>query len=112
MPDREKRENIIRGFERFVQEYSVEYTDYNEEVLQGVLALLKEQEPKVITQEEWDKWRHIPNGKRDPLYVQHSTGGWWILNHSNWMEIAFLTGEIRIWTSRPTKEQMEVIPWN
>ena len=41
MMKQEKREMIIREFERFVQEYSVEYTDYNEEVLKGVLALMK-----------------------------------------------------------------------
>ena len=45
MTEPDKREIIIREFERFVQEYSIEYTDYNEEVLQGVLALLKAQEP-------------------------------------------------------------------
>ena len=48
MMKQEKREMIIREFERFVQEYSVEYTDYNEEVLKGVLALLKAQEPETL----------------------------------------------------------------
>ena len=44
MTDQEKRNHIIREFERFVQEYErdVGFTSYDSEVLEGVLALLKE----------------------------------------------------------------------
>lgn len=133
MTDREKREKVITALECYttnapLQEQERENCDLCDScdyyvapdglsycdvltMLEDALALLKEQMPRVITLEEWDKWRRIPNGKRDPLYVQHSTGGWWILNYSNWMEIAFLTGEIRIWSSRPIDEQREATPW-
>lgn len=43
----EKTEKIISEFERFIQEYDRDtgFTSYDSEVLEGVLALLKEQEP-------------------------------------------------------------------
>ena len=43
----EKTEKIISEFERFVQEYErdIGFTSYDSEVLKGVLALLKAQEP-------------------------------------------------------------------
>lgn len=81
------------------------------EALNMAIKALEAQEPRRISREEWDEWRHIPNGKREPLYVQDSTGGWWILNPSNWLEIAFLTGEIKIWNKRPTAAGREAGKW-
>ena len=87
-----------------------------ERIAQKAIAKLKmlsrAQEPRCISHEEWDEWRHIPNGKREPLYAQDSTGGWWILNPSNWLEIVFLTGEIKIWNKRPTAAGCEAVKWD
>lgn len=81
------------------------------EALDMAIDALKAQEPRCISREEWDEWRHIPNGKREPLYAQDSIGGWWILSPSNWLEIAFLTGEIKIWNKRPTAAGREAVKW-
>lgn len=60
----DKRDMIIREFERFVQEYSVEYTNYDEEVLKGVLELLKEQKPPTVREcKDLQVLRDIKSGK-------------------------------------------------
>lgn len=45
--DRGKREKILEEFERFMQEYDrdIGFTSYDSEVLKGVHAMLKAQEP-------------------------------------------------------------------
>ena len=47
MTDREKREKILEEFERFMQEYDrdIGFTSYDSEVIKGVHAWLKSQEP-------------------------------------------------------------------
>lgn len=51
MFDTDKKEVIIREFERFLQEYNrdVGFTSYDEEVLNGVHLILIEQRPRVMT---------------------------------------------------------------
>lgn len=50
-----KTETIISEFERFIQEYDrdIGFTNYDSEVLKGVLALLKEQNAQL---KEWEKY--------------------------------------------------------
>ncbi len=104
MPEQEKRGMIIRDFERFVQEYSVEYTDYNEEVLKGVLALLKAQEARPVTEKDFenaDAYGYIPAWceTKDDLYCECIVVG------------ALEEEGCRYWTSKPTKEQREAVKW-
>lgn len=96
----------------FVSTFETNWSLMCHDVANRLEELLAAQKPRSISRKEWDEWRHIPDGKREPLYVQDSTVGWWILNPSNWLEIAFLTGEIKIWNKRPTNEQREATPWN
>ena len=106
----EKRGMIIREFERFVQEYSVEYTDYNEEVLKGVLALLKAQEPRLVTEADFenaDEAGYIP-----AWYEEKDTGE----VYCECISIGALEdakfGHVRWWTFRPTDEQREAVKWD
>ena len=50
MVDMEKADVILKEFERFIQEYKVEYTNYSEAVLDAthalLIELLKAQEPQ------------------------------------------------------------------
>ena len=125
MTEQEKRKMVIRGLEccsaedkraAFCHEYDCPYRDYEEcpmNLMRDALDLLKAQEPKLITREEWDEWRHRPEGKRDPLFLQlDRTSGVWILKPEAWHEIAFLTGEIKVWNKKPTVEQMMAVKWN
>ena len=57
------------------------------EMMHDAISLLKAQQPRQIINDEWDQWRHTPDGKRDPLYLQiGETSGWWILAPAGWME--------------------------
>ena len=131
----EKTEKIISEFERFVQEYErfvqeyerdIGFTSYDSEVLKGVLALLKAQEPRVMTLGDlrsigsvWELntppylWMEI-----NPSY--RWTRGFWVA----WREIYDMIDGLhptydadnyqkiwRCWTSRPTDEQREAVPW-
>ena len=117
---------IIREFERFVQEYSVEYTDYNEEVLKGVLALLKAQEPRVMTLDEVvnsdapvivDSYdMPLYYASFEPEFSNETRARFYTLGEEGFTN--FLIEDYnkanmwRCWTSRPTDEQREAIPWN
>lgn len=113
MMKQEKREMIIREFERFVQEYSVEYTDYNEEVLKGVLALLKAQEPVVAY------W--IPcNGKSHIWYcsecgekINYNDARRTYKTEKKSVEAVnrYCRGCGATMVQRPTDEQRETTPW-
>lgn len=84
-----------------------------------VIALLKAQEPHIVTIADYvnnpnvDKdgnlavWRE----SRRLNGIAYHNDGWVILNR-NRVEGWFNSEMIRFWTSRPTDEQREAIPWN
>lgn len=126
MSEQEKRERIIREFERFVQEYSASCTDYNEEVLAGILAILKEQKPRVMTLEEVKRLGDSdamylqtivsPNEVCTAIYQPDKSGDDYIRIVSTWKKTGFYVPQDynrswRCWTSRPTDEQREATPW-
>lgn len=81
------------------------------------LDLLKAQEPHIMTLEEWREWKRKPLSQRDPVYYVDNKGlGSWI--NPNDQLFIYATPELGYgvlfvcWTSRPTDEQMEAIPWN
>lgn len=93
-----------------------EYCD--EKIIKDVYALLKTQEPHIVTVADyennpivdkdgnlavWQENRHL-NG------IAYHNDGWVILNR-NRVEGWFNSEMIRFWTSRPTDEQREAIPW-
>lgn len=126
MTEQEKREKVIKWLEHCVTTDIIDScvkahcpylggsTKGNciTNLMRDALALLKAQKPRLVTCEEWDKWRHIKDGERDPLFLQlDHTGGVWILKPDAWHEVAFLTGEIKVWDKKPSVEEM-VVKWN
>ena len=151
MTDQEKREKVIEELSAVVadmQEEVDEWKDYSDSELRGgltcdcdwwynalqsvkdALALLKAQEPRVMTLEEMQKlqrndvvWLDERAGKQViPVLVRSH----YIWPYSTVMVIDFLdshgctitVSEVdllfrdRCWTSRPTDEQREATAWN
>jgi len=92
-----------------------------------VIEALKAQEPRAMTWEEAQA--NVQNGPFIIIEVRDSTGsevdfGVLVGDYYEMSEGSVLTVEdfgmmkddygkrFRLWTSRPTKEQMEAIPWN
>ena len=114
MMDREKAIRILEGnYKSFVFRHKGELLTVNE-----LIALLKAQEPRVMTLEEARKdievWYESVNG----------ACGWGDLCYDANLELALYTlhgikgvkeeayGKTwRCWTSRPTDEQREATPW-
>ena len=87
------------------------------------LALLKAQEPRVMTLEEVADWHKKPESEREPIYVEYLPNSG--LGISRWTieyfgfnpnlypnkNSGYYGKWLRCWTSRPTDEQREATPW-
>lgn len=90
---------------------------------QAAIALLKEQEPRVMTLEEVAAWHSIPESKRDPIYVEYQPNSGLGVSHWRIEYFGFNPNSytnknsgyygkwLRCWTSRPTEEQREAMKW-
>lgn len=141
MIDMKKREEIIKGLERCAaihQGIICECCVYPgvDCAVDDAIALLKAQEPRVMTLEEVNQERicwiedaddgmtvrlfpatmfgigKYANGSKSCMFLAHKP--WAIDEHDcEWWYLIEDYGKIwRCWTSRPTDEQMEAIPWN
>ena len=74
--------------------------------LMDILYLLKEQEPREITKDEWESWKKTKY--RDPLcmYWRGDETPIWILRPEEVNEPAYLIGGIKIFKGKPDKEKM------
>lgn len=138
MIDAEKREKVIRGLERcsgtaiFESECPIDcpyYLTTNplgedccERLIKDALALLKEQEPRVMTYEEIKDNMGVPvwveyadnenwNGYGVPTsdhkaYIMIYGANAYCANYARSNNVAW-----RCWTSRPSPEQMRETPW-
>ena len=121
-----KREKVIKGLEEAVDWLSTEtsMTVVDQWVVRDALALLKAQEPRVMTLEELVAWQKLPIVERDPIYVEYRKckgfgAPHWAQDNFGYnvatCQDNYKSGVygllIRCWTSRPTKEQMEATPW-
>ena len=120
MTDREK---VIKGLECCAAyEYKCNdcpYQDdggaedgcYSDELKTDALALLKAQEPMVMTLEEFNAHWKTPPQERQPIWEE------WKFDNGKgkWKLYGRATGGYgkmwRCWTSRPTDEQREAVPW-
>lgn len=118
MTEQEKREKVIKGLKCHVNGHP--HTRCHKCPYWGTgphgssecnvlaadaLALLKEQEPRLVTEKDFenaDAYGYIPAWceTKDDLYCECIVVG------------ALDEEGCRYWTSKPTKEQMEVTPWN
>ena len=75
------------------------------------LSLLKEQEVRELTIDEWREWKANP--KRNPICKlwENDTSPMWILNPNDVHEPAFLMGKLKLFTGKPTFEQCKAVKW-
>lgn len=78
----------------------------------GALALLREQEPRVMTLEEIQERAETVDP--DPVFVEWKSGAtaWVLYTIDNIYYMAKRPYmDIRVWTSRPSEQQMRDTPW-
>ena len=85
--------------------------DFIDLVKEEILALLKEQEVRELTMDEWREWKNNPN--RDPICKlwEHDTSPMWALNPNTIHEPALLMGKLKLFTGKPTFEQCKAVKW-
>ena len=73
------------------------------------LELLKKQEARELTKEEWEAWKKSP--KRDPIcMVYHQdTTPIWVLDPTAVNEVLYYMGKIKLFTNKPERKQVK---WN
>ena len=113
-PSREEIENDICSHEDCPY-----YREYNggkcmSAAVSYALALLEAKAPRVMTLEEYDAWINIPFTERDPVFHEERTkrGSITCWVNTTVCSLREYGKNDRCWTSRPTDEQMEAIPWN
>ena len=124
MPDREK---AIKGLEHCCLDdegypscdgcpYGPPNVRCGGNLVADAFALLKAQEPRVMTLEEVHKWILTDPDLRDPIYeeTRKMYGGEWIdpLDDYDTGDIVGYGETVRCWTSRPTDEQREAVEWD
>lgn len=118
------REKIIKGLETcYCPPSKCEDCPYNnlpdeqscnDVLCVDALTLLREQEVRELTIDEWRAWKNAKN--RDPIcmiYKQDDTHTpIWVLDPNKVHEPALLMGEIKLFTGKPTFEQCKAVKWN
>jgi len=82
-----------------------------QETAKAALALLKEQEVRELTIDEWKAWKVNP--KRNPIcrLWENDTSPMWTLNPNDVHEPALLMGKLKLFTGKPTFEQCKAVKW-
>lgn len=82
-----------------------------DQLMRDALALLKEQEVRELTIDEWREWKNNP--KRNPIcrLWEHDTSPMWTLNPNDVHEPALLMGKLKLFTGKPTFEQCKAVKW-
>ena len=122
------REKVISGLELCLEGLSdiCPYKDSDapggcrDELMHDALVLLKAQEPRVMTLEYFDNspdkdskgclvaWVEYRRDEEWAEYWEDTCDEWSVIRRDD-----FYSGEsYRFWTSRPSDEQREAIPWN
>lgn len=81
-------------------------------IINDAIAMLKEQEIRELTIDEWKEWKNNP--KRNPICElwEHDTSPMWVLNPDRIHEPALLMGKLKLFTGKPTLEQCKDVKWN
>lgn len=84
-------------------------------VMADALALLKAQEPRVMTLEEVKQWCEIHPHKQTPIWVEfqhgHGTDGWRVGLVNSGLLAWCKDNEARCWTSCPDEKRRAETPW-
>ena len=86
--------------------------DCNDKLMLDALALLKEQEARELSMDEWREWKANPN--RNPICElwENDTSPIWVLYPNNVSELALLMGKLKLFTGKPTFEQCKAVKWS
>lgn len=118
MTDREKVIKTLQGI-RIALDMDGHHNDA--QAVADALALLKEQEPRVLTLEEALKANPVwfeTHGLVSPAIIDHgeSKAGFCVIvfGEDNWNDypISQYNKTWRCWTSRPTDEQRKAVKWD
>lgn len=125
----DKREKVIKGLECCAEcgkcKSECPYDGKNDstygcttQLAKDALALLKAQEPRVMTKEEIKDYLDDPDGDKKPLWLEwHSIpalSGWVLASQVSDLMKRYMdsyNNTWRPWTSRPTDEQRAATPW-
>jgi len=106
------REKVIKAAEDY-EPYARVLTNLTVtgELFLNMLTLLKEQEVRELTIDEWREWKADP--KRDPIcdLWENDTSPMWILDPNKVHEPALLMGKLKLFTGKPTFEQCKAVKW-
>lgn len=106
-------ENVIRIIDELIFEAQKAPTWKAENALRCLKKeLLKEQEVRELTIDEWREWKNNP--KRNPVCElwEHDTSPIWVLNPDTIHEPALLMGKLKLFTGKPTLEQCKAVKWD
>ena len=80
---------------------------YCAQALDVICEMLKEQEPRELTKEEWKQWKK--DERRDPICMiwYGDTTPFWVLRPEEINEPLYLMGKIKLFTKKPPKEQVK-----
>jgi len=110
------REKVIKESEEAIDvlakaEEPTFWIDFVRCAFENALALLKEQEVRELTIDEWRKWK--ADSRRNPICMlwENDTSPIWILNPNAVHEPALLMGKLKLFTGKPTFEQCKAVKW-
>ena len=121
MPDREK---VVKGLHQHCEgsmfdrcgecpyyEIADEPFHCRDELLNDIIEMLKKQEVREITVDEWQEWK--TNKNRNPICElwEYDTSPTWVLNPDDIHEPAFLMKKLKLFTGKPTFEQCKEVKW-
>lgn len=83
------------------------------EMYTEVIALLKAQEPRLLTAEDFESNTMLDDDGRLPCWCEDMVGGdgWTAVSVGGVLPDHVKANGCRYWTSRPTDEQREAEPW-
>lgn len=109
------KENIIKGLRCCSTQIGCHGCPYehmsgskcSNRLKRDALTLLKEQEPRELTKEEWERWKK--DERRDPICMiwYGDTTPFWVLRPESIHEHLYLMGKIKLFTKKPPKEQVK-----
>ena len=117
------REKVIKGLEELLEQSryndSVGWNpDCDTETLEDAIALLKAQEPRVMTAEDFENNPDVDHDGFLPAWIEYRRDGdwdeYWEGQPDEWgvcKADRIVYESMRYWTSRPTDEQREATPW-
>lgn len=116
MADAEKREKVIRGLELCAGTDCIKcpyrgVSPCQNKLAADALALLKEQEARVVTTADFENNPNLDDGGHLNVWEEYKDGTRYRWNTINVNDVRAFTDIHRYWTSRPSPEQMRDTPW-